>query len=152
LAASASTSTTTNGLSRAVLYPTFMLAGGTLLPNIGPAVCQVYNDWVLNDYCAGSRRSSDPGRDLADDGGRCGRCRDPRVAAAGFPAVFIRTNPVQGKKYSDRSFDPLWQAIVDTGLKLGLQPTADVGPGTARPRATSSATSWRRRASASRWT
>ena len=45
-----------------------------------------------------------------------------RVAAAGFPAVFIRTNPVFGKKYSDRTFDLLWQAIVDTRLKLGLHP------------------------------
>ena len=44
-----------HGVSRAVLYPTFMLAGGTLLPNLAPAVCQVYNDWVFNDYCGGSR-------------------------------------------------------------------------------------------------
>ena len=32
------------------------------------------------------------------------------------------TNPVQGTKYSDRSFDPLWRAIIDTELKLGLHP------------------------------
>ena len=42
------------GVSRAVLFPTFMLAGGTFLPHIAPAVCQVYNDWILDDYCAGS--------------------------------------------------------------------------------------------------
>src|SRR4029077_14788337 len=45
---------TRHGVSRAVLYPTYMLAGGTLLPNLAPAVCQVYNDWMLDDYCAGS--------------------------------------------------------------------------------------------------
>src|SRR5437870_5190934 len=53
----------THGVSRAVLYPTFMLAGGTLLPN-----------------------------------------------------------PVHGRRYSNRAFEPLWQAIVDTDVKLGLHP------------------------------
>src|SRR5437867_1875844 len=44
---------TEHGVSRAILYPTFMLAGGTLLPHLAPAVCAVYNDWILDDYCAG---------------------------------------------------------------------------------------------------
>lgn len=45
---------TTNNVARAVLFPTFMLSGGTFLPHLAPAVCQVYNDWILRDYCAGS--------------------------------------------------------------------------------------------------
>ena len=45
-----------------------------------------------------------------------------RTAEMGFPAVFIRTNPVHGRRYSDRAFEPLWQAIVDTDVKLGLHP------------------------------
>src|SRR5881396_2382965 len=45
---------TEHGVSRAILYPTFMLAGGTLLPHLAPAVCAVYNDWILDDYCGGS--------------------------------------------------------------------------------------------------
>jgi predicted TIM-barrel fold metal-dependent hydrolase len=56
-----------------------------------------------------------------------------RVAEAGFPAVLIRTNPVQDVKYSDPSMHPLWQAIVDTGVKLGLHPLPVWDqPGTAR--------------------
>src|SRR5262249_12386293 len=45
-----------------------------------------------------------------------------RAAEIGFPAVFIRTNSVQGTRYSERAFDPLWQSVVDTGVKLGLHP------------------------------
>ena len=113
---------TRHGVSRAVLYPTYMLAGGTLLPHLAPAVCQVYNDWILGDYCAGSsgRLIQVATLPLTDVDAAVAETR--RVAERGFPAVFIRTNPVHGRKYSDRSFDPLWQAIVDTGVKLGLHP------------------------------
>jgi predicted TIM-barrel fold metal-dependent hydrolase len=113
---------TRHGLSRAVLYPTFMLAGGTMLPHVGPAVCQVYNDWILKDYCAGSGGRLIPVATLPTIDVDAAVAETRRVAEIGFPAVFIRTNPVQGRKYSERAFDPLWQAIVDTGLKLGLHP------------------------------
>ena len=113
---------TRNGLSRAVLYPTFMLAGGTMLPHVAPAVCRVYNDWILRDYCAGSGGRLIPVATLPTIDVDAAVAEVHRVAETGFPAAFIRTNPVQGRKYSDASFDPLWRAIVDTGLKLGLHP------------------------------
>ncbi len=113
---------TKHGVSRAILYPTFMLAGGTLLPNLAPAVCAVYNDWILDDYCAGSSGRLIPVATLPTIDVEAAVAEVHRVAERGFPAVFIRTNPVYGKKYSERSFDALWQAVVDTGLKLGLHP------------------------------
>jgi len=113
---------TSHGVSRAVLYPTFMLSGGTFLPHLAPAVCAVYNDWMLEDYCAGSGGRLIPVATLPVVDVDAAVAEVRRVAERGVPAVFIRTNPVHGKKYSDRSFDPLWQAIVDTGLKLGLHP------------------------------
>ena len=113
---------TTHGVSRAILYPTFMLAGGTLLPHLAPAVCAVYNDWILDDYCGGSGGRLVPVATLPTIDVDAAVAEVHRVAERGFPAVFIRTNPVFGRKYSDRSFDPLWQAIVDTGVKLGLHP------------------------------
>jgi predicted TIM-barrel fold metal-dependent hydrolase len=113
---------TTHGVSRAVLYPTYMLAGGTLLPHLAPAVCRVYNDWILDDYCAGSAGRLIPVATLPLTDVDAAVAEVRRVAERGFQAVFVRTNPVQGKKYSDASFDPLWRAVVDTGLKLGLHP------------------------------
>ena len=113
---------TRHGVSRAVLYPTFMLAGGTFLPHLAPAVCQVYNDWILRDYCAGSGGRLIPVATLPTVDVPAAVAEVHRVAALGFPAAFIRTNPVAGTRYSSRAFDPLWQAIVDTGLRLGLHP------------------------------
>jgi predicted TIM-barrel fold metal-dependent hydrolase len=113
---------TSHGVSRAVLYPTFMLSGGTLLPHLAPAVCRVYNDWMLEEYCAGSAGRLIPVATLPLTEVAAAVAETRRVAERGFQAVFIRTNPVFQKRYSDRSFDPLWQAIVDTGVKLGLHP------------------------------
>jgi predicted TIM-barrel fold metal-dependent hydrolase len=113
---------TRHGVSRAVLYPTFMLAGGTLQPQLAGPVCQVYNDWILNDYCGGSAGRLIPVATLPLTDIDAAIAEVHRTAALGFPAAFIRTNPVYGRRYSDRVFDPLWQAMVDTGMKLGLHP------------------------------
>jgi predicted TIM-barrel fold metal-dependent hydrolase len=113
---------TRHGVSRAVLYPTFMLSGGTLLPHLAPAVCRVYNDWMMEEYCAGSGGRLIPVATLPLTEVDAAVAETRRVAESGFQAVFIRTNPVFQKRYSDRCFDPLWQAIVDSGLKLGLHP------------------------------
>jgi predicted TIM-barrel fold metal-dependent hydrolase len=111
-----------NGVTRAVLYPTYMLTGGTLAPHVAPAVCAVYNDWIMNDYCrrSGGRLIPVATLPLTDLEAAVAEVR--RTAEMGFPAAFIRTNPVHRTRYSDRSFDPLWRAIVDTGMKLGLHP------------------------------
>src|SRR5207244_149932 len=92
------------------------------LPHLAPAVCAVYNDWSLDHYCGGSGGRLVPVATLPTIDVEAAVAEVHRVAERGFPAVFIRTNPVFGRKYSDRSFDPLWQAIVDTGVKLGLHP------------------------------
>jgi predicted TIM-barrel fold metal-dependent hydrolase len=113
---------TRNGVGRAVLYPTYMLAGGTLQPHVAPAVCEVYNDWIADDYCAGSGGRLIPVATLPLSDVDAAVREVHRTAEKGFRACFVRTNPVWGRPYSDRAFDPLWQAIVDTGMKLGLHP------------------------------
>src|SRR5215813_5066291 len=108
---------TENKVGRALLFPTFMLSGGTFLPHLAPAVCQVYNDWMLREYCAGSGGRLIPAAALPTIDVDASVNEVKRAAEAGFQVAFIRTNPVHGKKYSSPDFDPLWQAIVDTGLK-----------------------------------
>src|SRR5262245_14304361 len=108
---------TRHGLSRAVLYPTFMLAGGTFLPNIAPAVCQVYNDWILKDYCAGSSGRLIPVATLPTIEVEAAVAEVHRVAALGFPAAFIRTNPVMGTRYSTSIV-----GRVATGINRPLEP------------------------------
>jgi len=111
-----------HGIGRAVLFPTFMLAGGTLQPRVAVEACRVYNDWILRDYCGGSRGRLIPVAALPVVDVEAAVAEARRCAEIGFQAVFVRTNAVLGKKYSDRSYDPLWRIVQDTGLKLGLHP------------------------------
>jgi len=113
---------TENKVGRAVLFPTFMLSGGTFLPHLAPAVCEVYNDWMIREYCAGSGGRLIPAAALPTIDVEASVAEVRRTAEMGVPVAFIRTNAVAGTKYSDRRFDPLWQAIVDAGIKLGLHP------------------------------
>src|SRR6516162_4092394 len=75
---------TENKVGRAVLFPTFMLSGGTFLPHLAAALPTIDVEASVAEV--------------------------RRTAAMGVRVAFIRTNPVHGMKYSDRSFDPLWQA------------------------------------------
>jgi predicted TIM-barrel fold metal-dependent hydrolase len=122
-----------HGVERAVLYPTYMLAGGTFRPDLAPAVCRVYNDWMMDDYCSGSGGRLIPVAALPTSNLEEAVKEVHRVAGKGYRAVFIRTNPVGDLKYSDRSFDVLWQAVVDADVHLGLHPLPVWDqPGTAR--------------------
>lgn len=111
-----------HGLSRAVLYPTFMLAGGTFAPHLAAPACRVYNDWMLDEYCADSNGELIPVAALPIIDPAAAAAEVHRTAERGFRAAFIRTNSVAGHKYSDPRFDVVWQAVVDTGVKLGLHP------------------------------
>jgi predicted TIM-barrel fold metal-dependent hydrolase len=111
-----------HGVSRAVLFPTFMLAGGSFLADLAPAVCEVYNDWIADDYCGGSGGRLIPVAALPIVSPEAAAAEVRRAAGKGFPAAFVRTNAIFGRKYSDRAFDVVWQAIVECDLKLGLHP------------------------------
>jgi predicted TIM-barrel fold metal-dependent hydrolase len=111
-----------HGVGRAVLFPTFMLAGGTFQPHLAAAACRVYNDWILDDYCGGSGGRLIPVAALPIVDVEASVAEVRRCVERGFRAVFIRTNPVHGRKYSDSSYDPVWKTIQETGVKLGLHP------------------------------
>src|SRR5262245_11164614 len=86
-----------HGVGRAVLFPTFMLAGGTFQPHVAAPACAVYNDWILDDYCGGSRGRLIPVGALPIVDVDAAIAETKRCAERGFRAVFIRTNPVLGK-------------------------------------------------------
>ena len=111
-----------HGVGRAVLFPTFMLAGGTFQPHVSAAACAVYNDWLQDEYCAGSGGRLIPVAALPIIDVDASVAEVKRCAERGYQAVFIRTNSIHGTKYSEPKFDAVWQAITDTGMKLGLHP------------------------------
>jgi len=111
------------GVDVAFLYPTqglYTASIDTLDPDLAIAVCAAYNDW-LKEFCAHAPDRLKPVAMLV-------ALHDPslavaeaeRVAAAGFRAVFIRPNPVRGRRLDDPAYEPLWTTCERRGLAVGV--------------------------------
>jgi predicted TIM-barrel fold metal-dependent hydrolase len=84
------------------------------------AIARAYNDW-LSDFCR-----ADPARllgagmisvyDVADAVAETRRV----VTELGFRAIFIRANVVNGRQWHDPYYEPLWNALEELGIPLGL--------------------------------
>ncbi len=110
------------GIDAAVLFPSMGLFV-PYLPELDAAesarACTAYNEWMAG-YCA-----TDPRR-LA--GMAVVPQRDPdraaaevrRAATLGMPGVIVRPNHVADVYLDDAAFDPLYDALEETGLVLGV--------------------------------
>ncbi|TMB20704.1 MAG: amidohydrolase [Deltaproteobacteria bacterium] len=112
------------GIDVAVLYPSV----GLFLEAIedaalAEACCRVYNDW-LADYCRTDPRRliGIAGLPLQDVGAAVREVRRA-VGELGMRGVFVRPNPCRGRALHDRCFDPLWAAIAEAGVPVGLHPS-----------------------------
>lgn len=123
-----------DGITQSVLYPTLLLG----LPGLEDAEfaevqANAYNEW-LAEYCshAPSRlfgAAIVPSQDI-DRALRSIR----RAKELGHVAVFMRPNPaIEGRKFIDPIYDPLWQACAELQMPIGFHPflTPDM-PGACR--------------------
>src|SRR6186997_187857 len=94
------------------------LAGGTFQPHVSAAACTVYNDWLMDEYCAGSGGRLIPVAALPIIDVDASVAEVKRCAERGYQAVFIRKKSSHGTKSYEPKFDAVWQEITDTGLKL----------------------------------
>jgi predicted TIM-barrel fold metal-dependent hydrolase len=111
------------GVDLAFLYPSYGLfatASSELDPVIAAATCRAYNNW-LADFCGGDRNRLHGVGMLA--------LQDPDAAAAevlrahddlGFRAVFARPNPICGRNLDDPAYEPVWKALSERQMTLGL--------------------------------
>lgn len=109
------------GIDRVVLYPTLgLFMGGVADADLAAAIAAAYNDW-LADYCAAAPDRlfgaamlplQDIERSVAEVR-RIGR-------RACFRAVFVRPNPYAGRALHTRRYDPLWAALADHDLAVGV--------------------------------
>ncbi len=113
----------TEGIDVAVVYPSrglFAQAVDDLDPAFAAAIARAYNDW-LHDYCkADPTRLLGAGmisphdiRDAVEEARRA-------VEDLGCRAVFVRPNPVKGRNWHDRYFEPLWEELERLGVPLGF--------------------------------
>jgi predicted TIM-barrel fold metal-dependent hydrolase len=110
------------GIDAAVLFPSMGLFV-PFLPELGAdeasAACRAYNEWIAG-YCA-----TDPRRLT---GMAVVPQRDPARAAAevrhaaelGLPGVIVRPNHLADVYLDDAAFDPLYDALGETGVVLGV--------------------------------
>src|SRR5262245_36069640 len=123
-----------DGIDQSVLYPTILL-GLASIPDVGraSALARAYNEWIL-EFCR-----TDPARLFAvaavpqQDLAACVEAIH-RAKQQGFVGVFLRPNPsIEGRYFHDPAYEPLWNALEDTGLPLGLHPyLAEDMPGSCR--------------------
>ena len=111
------------GVDLAFLYPSFGLfatASSELDPEIAAATCRAYNNW-LADFCGGDRERLHGVGMIA--------LQDPDAAAAevlrvhddlGFRGVFARPNPICNRNLDDPAYEPIWKALSERQMTLGL--------------------------------
>ncbi len=119
------------GIDAAVLYPSMGLFV-PFLPELdadrSAAACRAYNDWIA-DYC-----STDPARLAAvgvvpRDGTRAA-VEAERASELGLPGVLLRPNHLDADYLDAPSWDPLYDALEQTGGVLAIHEALGVRSGT----------------------
>jgi len=111
------------GIDVAVLFPTrglSLLTHPDWQPQFAAALARAYNDW-LHDFC-----QADPNRllgsgmisvyDINDAVQETRRV----VEEFGFRSVFLRSNIVNGKNWTDPYYESLWETLAELDLPLGF--------------------------------
>ena len=111
------------GIDQAMLLPTFCGMWFTAIRNPMGALglARAYNNWILDHASADPTRLFPamifPQHDNEMAVGEIRRC-----AELGFRCAVVRPNIVAGRYPAHPSFDPIWQALTDTGMVAGLHP------------------------------
>jgi predicted TIM-barrel fold metal-dependent hydrolase len=120
----------TDGIGRAIVYPTMLLGiGGLRDAEFADAQCRAYNDWLSDHVQEGAGRlygvAIVPQQDIERAAAEIRRVG----AKPGIVGVMLRPNPSEDwKPMHNEVYDPLWQAASDAGLAVGFHPflTADL--------------------------
>jgi predicted TIM-barrel fold metal-dependent hydrolase len=110
-------------IGQSVLYPTMLLGLPSLADHeFAEVQADAYNDW-LAEYCAAApTRLFAAGVVPQQDVERAVRVIR-RAKGRGHVAVFLRPNPsLDGKKFNDPAYDPIWAVCQELDLPLGLHP------------------------------
>ena len=114
----------TEGIDVCVLFPTrglTPLSINNLDPELAAAICRAYNDWLFEftrespDRMYGSAMVPPQNIEAAVSETR-------RMGEKGFKSIFLRSNQVDNRNWSDPYYDPLWAECERMGVAVGIHP------------------------------
>jgi predicted TIM-barrel fold metal-dependent hydrolase len=111
------------GLDIALLFPTrglFVLGIDGLDPDFAAAIATAYNDWLYDFAKAASGRMYGVAM-VAPHNINASVVEIRRtVKELGFRGIFVRPNHVNGRKWSDPYYDPLWEECHNLDVPVGF--------------------------------
>ena len=111
------------GLDVAILYPSrglFVLAIDGLDPELAAAIAKAYNDW-LYDFCRVAPHRMYGAAIVAPHEVSSAVEETRRVVKElGFRSILMRPNHVNGLKWSDPYYNPLWEECQKLGIPVGF--------------------------------
>lgn len=111
------------GIDVALLFPTrglFVLGIDGLDPDFAAAIARAYNDWLYDFAKAAPDRMY--GVAMVAPHNISAAVEETRrtVKDLGFKGIFLRPNHVNGYKWSDPYYDPLWEECQRLGVPIGF--------------------------------
>ncbi len=109
------------GIDCQVLYPTLGLLweGGVEDPALADALCRAYNTWAF-ELCASHKDRLFPAAHISLRDPGLAVCELERVAKLGCRTIFVAAAPVNGRSFGHPDFDPIWAAVQDLDLSVGI--------------------------------
>lgn len=109
------------GIDHQVLYPTLGLLweGGVEDPALADALCRAYNTWAF-ELCAGHKDRLFPAAHISLRDSQLAVTELERVAKLGCRTIFVAAAPVGGRSFGHPDFDPIWAAVQDLDLSVGI--------------------------------
>jgi len=108
------------GIDLSVMYPGLGLKlGGIKDPELAVHSCSVYSDWIAEFCSAAPDRLKGAGALPMQDPAEAA-LEVHRICDRGLVAGFCRPNPYNDRPFHHPVYDPVWDALEETGLALGL--------------------------------
>lgn len=108
------------GIDLSVMYPGMGLKlGGIVDPELAVHSCAVFNDWMAEWCGAAPDRLKGVGALPMQDPAEAAR-EAHRIRERGLVAGFCRPNAYGDKPFHHPAYEPVWDALEETGLPLGL--------------------------------
>ena len=115
------------GVDKALLYPSLGLSWEDECddPSVAAAYCRAYNNWLL-DFCKSHPDRHYPIAHIPTRDTEEAVAEVRRTARLGVKGFMVYSTATNGLYYGNRYFDPLYDAVQQTGLPFAIHPTTHV--------------------------